>query len=51
MIKEDILEKLLKIVFLKTKILSFGVCLNQKKMYLEDSTYKKKSTGKICFCS
>ena len=43
MIKEDILEKLLKIVFLKTKILSFGVCLNQKKMYLEDSTYKKKN--------
>ena len=35
MIKEDILEKLLKIVFLKTKILSFGVYLNQKKMYLE----------------
>jgi hypothetical protein len=49
MIKEDILEKFLKIVFLKTKILSFGVYLNQKKMYLEDSTYKKKTSRENLF--
>ena len=31
MTKEDILEKLLKIIFLKIKNLSFGACLKQKK--------------------
>ena len=35
MIKEDILERFLKIIFLRIKILSIGVYLVQKKMYLE----------------
>ena len=33
MIKEDTLEKFLKIIFLKKRILSFGVCQNQKKTW------------------
>ena len=36
-----ILFEFLKIIFLRIKILSFGVYLDQKKMYLEVFIYKK----------
>ena len=38
----DILERFLKIIFLRTKSLSFGLYPNQRKKWLEVYTYRKK---------